>query len=150
MRELRLRSTAEALAELDKLEAAAAPSLEGSWSLGQVLAHCAQSVEYSMDGYPQNRSAIFRATLGSVAKRVFLRRGFLSHDPAAAIPGAPSVEATSTEEGLARLRGALQRFAAFGGELAPHFAYGRVSKGDYEALHAMHLADHLSRVHPQS
>lgn len=145
MRELRLRSSAEAIAELDRLESAPAPSIEGPWSLGQVLAHCAQSIECSMDGYPQSRSAVFRATVGRVAMRVFLRRGHLSHDPTAPIPGAPALEAITTPEGLARLRAAMHRFATFEGELAPHFAYGRVTKADYEALHAMHLANHLSQ-----
>ena len=48
-----------------------------------------------------------------------------------------------TGAGLARFDGI--RFATFEGELAPHFAYGRVTKADYEALHAMHLANHLSQ-----
>ena len=145
MRELQLRSSAEVLAELDRLEAGAA-SVEGPWSLGQTLAHCAQSIEYSMDGYPTARSALFRGTIGRLAMRVFLWRGRLSHDIAAAIPGAPALDGVSDAEGFARLRSAIRRFSEFGGALAPHFAYGRVTKADYEALHAMHTADHLRRI----
>ena len=147
VRELRLRSSDEALAEIERLERVAERlSIEGSWSLGQVLAHCAQSIDYSIDGYPSARSALFRATVGRLAMRAFLRRGYLSHDVVAPIPGAPSLEPLSAAEGFSRLRAALARFAAFEGELAPHFAYGRVNKAEYDALHAMHLADHLSRV----
>ena len=146
MRELRLRTAADALAELDRVTAAP-PAVPGPWTLAQILAHCAQSVEYSMDGYPTARSALFRGTVGRLAMRTFLRRGHMSHDVAAGIPGAPDIGAdVALADARARLRAAFERFVAFEGELAPHFAYGKVTKPEYEALHAMHLADHLCRL----
>jgi hypothetical protein len=35
-------------------------------------------------------------------------------------------------------------FSAWTKPLQPHFAYGALSKPDYEQAHAMHLAQHLS------
>ena len=45
---------------------------------------------------------------------------------------------------LAPLRRAVQAFAHHAGPLHPHFAYGALSKVQYEQAHAMHLANHLS------
>ena len=54
---------------------------------------------------------------------------------------APAPDAAAA---LARLRAAVQVFAAHTGPLQPHFAYGELSKAQYEQAHAMHLANHLS------
>ena len=43
----------------------------GTWSLAQVLNHAAQSIEYSMSGFPESKSALFRATVGSAAFALF-------------------------------------------------------------------------------
>lgn len=45
---------------------------------------------------------------------------------------------------LARLQGALQAFRATTAPLRPHFAYGELSRPEYELAHAMHLANHFS------
>ncbi|HWH82676.1 MAG TPA: DUF1569 domain-containing protein, partial [Burkholderiaceae bacterium] len=39
----------------------------GTWDVPQVLHHFAQSVEFSLDGFPQLKPAWFRATLGRLA-----------------------------------------------------------------------------------
>jgi hypothetical protein len=52
----------------------------------------------------------------------------------------------SAPEGLAALETASARFRAHTGALAPHFAYGPVGKGASEAVHAMHVANHLDAL----
>lgn len=136
---MRLHSFDQVLAELDRLEGADRPSL------GRILAHCAQSIEYGLEGFPVARAWIFRATIGRLAKWKFLRDGALKHDLDAEIPGAPSVEGTTFSDGVARLREAIARFRAHQGPLAPHFAYGPLSRDEAERLQSMHVADHLSR-----
>ena len=42
------------------------------------------------------------------------------------------------------LHEAIEAFHRHTGELQPHFAYGRLSKAEYELAHAMHLANHLA------
>lgn len=112
-------------------------------ALAPALAHCAQSIEYSMTGYPAMRSLVFRSTIGRLAKRQFLRKGAMSHDTDAAIPGAPAPSESTVESAAQRLRTAIAAFRTHEGPLAPHLAYGTCSREEYERLHSMHVADHL-------
>jgi hypothetical protein len=113
------------------------------WTLAQAVAHCAQSIEYSMTAYPKLRSGLFRATIGPIVKRKFLRAHSMSHDVTAAIAGAPPIAATITlDEACDRAAAALAAFAAFDGTLAPHLAYGPCTKPEYAELHWLHFADH--------
>ena len=113
------------------------------WALPQVLAHLAQSIEFSMTGFPQPKPALFQATVGTAAFAFFDARGRMSHSLTEPIPGAPSLEPAPTlVDALARLNKALGDFERFGGPLQPHFAYGKLSKPQYSRAHLMHLADH--------
>ena len=144
-RALSLTSLAQAQAELMRLASAPQRSSAAVWSWAQTLVHCAQSIEYSMSGYPQPSSRLFQATVGAAAFNVFAWRGRMSHDLSEPIPGAPSLADASDEpQALARLQQALADFAAWSGALRPHFAYGELDKAQYELAHAMHLANHLS------
>lgn len=123
---------------------AALPGLVDAPGLGWALAHCAQSVEYSLTGFPTRRGWLVRTLIGPRVLRRFIARGAMQHDTQAPIPGAAPIDpATSFTDGLARLRKALAAFAAHAGPLAPHFAYGAWSRTECEAAHALHLADHL-------
>jgi len=106
--------------------------VDGPWSIGKTLAHSAQNIECSVRGYP------------------FLRKGSMSHDVTAPVPGVaePSND-LSLQDGVARLRAAIRDFEAHEGEYAPHLAFGPLSKGQYEQFHATHLADHLKSVRAQ-
>lgn len=142
----RLHTFDEVLRELEKLEAAP-PTLVGRWTLAQTLAHCAQSIEYSIDGYPKLKPAFIRATVGPLIKKRFLAKGEMSHDLEGVIEGAPALHPQEPlRDVLTRLRSAIQRFRAHTGEYMPHLAYGTCSREEYEKLHAMHIANHLSRV----
>jgi hypothetical protein len=134
----------EVLDALDRLEG----ELPGPWSLGQTLVHCAQSVEFSLTGYPRKRGWLVRRVIGPRIMAKFLRQGFMTHDRSAPIPGAPPLGEPTLAEGIARLRSAIAAFDAYQGPLAPHFAYGAVDRASYEKLHAMHVSDHLSVLRP--
>jgi hypothetical protein len=142
---LRLANFDEVLRAVEGLPPGA--SVGGPWTLAQVLAHCAQSIELSLSGFPRPRSALFRATAGRIAARTFVKRGYLHHDLQAPIPGAADLPSGLTlDAALSRVQSAVRQFRAHQGPLAPHFAYGSVSRADYEKLHAMHAADHLAAV----
>ena len=144
-RQLEFGSLDEAMQEAGRL--AAKPDLitTSAWSLAQTLIHCAQSVEFSFSGFPEQKSALFRNTIGSAAFHVFDLRGRMSHDLAEPIPGAPALNpAVPVELAMNRLTGAVQDFRAAGDKLRPHFAYGDLSALQYERAHAMHLANHFS------
>jgi hypothetical protein len=139
---VQLTSLAEVRVFVDRLAAAGDVRNDGPWSAAQVLVHCAQSIECSMNGYPVKKPWIFRATVGRIAKGVFLRRGHMKHDLGAPIPGIPEPDGESFARACERLQIAIDEFAAFEGTLAPHLAYGETDKPEYDRLHAMHVADH--------
>lgn len=144
-RELRFRSLAQAREELETLVSAKQRVSSGGWNWAQTLVHCAQSIEFSMVGFPQLKSRFFQATAGSAAFALFELRGRMSHDRTEPIPGASKLELDSDEhKAVDRLRTAMAAFDAWQKELQPHFAYGQMTKPAYELAHAMHLADHLS------
>jgi hypothetical protein len=119
----------------------------GAWTLAQMLEHAAQSVEYSMHGFPQAKSAVFQATVGKLAFAIFDGRGRMSHSLAEPIPGAPAIApGAPLDKAIARALKAYADFEAYGGALAPHFAYGALDKAQYTRAHLMHLADHWAEV----
>jgi Protein of unknown function (DUF1569) len=144
-RKLVFASLDEALRELDRLAKAAALTPGTVWTWPQTLVHCAQSVEYSITGFPQPKSELFQRTVGAAAFSVFSWRGRMSHALDDPIPGAPPLDAsTDAASALARLQRAVQDFRASKAPLRPHFAYGELSRSEYERAHAMHLAGHFS------
>jgi uncharacterized protein DUF1569 len=120
------------------------PPKRRPWSIARVLAHCAQSLEYSITGYPELRSGLFRATIGPLVKRRFLKAGKMSHDVMGSIAGAPEIaNEIAFDEARARLHAAIEGFRNHAGPFAPHLAYGRCTKDEYAALHLLHVEDHL-------
>ena len=70
----------------------------GTWTLAQMLNHAAQSIDYSIDGFPEMKSALFRGAVGSVAFAVFQARGKMGHTLDEPIPGAPALDAQAPLE----------------------------------------------------
>ena len=137
----------EALREADRLAALDDLHPATDWSLSQTLAHCAQSIEYSLQGFPVAKSELFQQTLGRAAFSVFAWRGRMHHDLAEPIPGAQALAPTlDKHQALARLHTAANAFATATGPLQPHFAYGALTRAQYEQAHAMHLANHFSAM----
>lgn len=99
-------------------------SLKG-WSPAEVFNHCAQSIEYSISGYPALKPAWFRHSVGPLAFSAFAARGSMRHPLDEAIPGAALLSEPATQVlALQRLQQAFADFASYQGELQPHFAYG--------------------------
>lgn len=139
-------STDSALRTLAALKAQPARST-GAWDLARVLHHAAQSVEYSMQGFPAPKPAWFRATVGPAAATVFSARGRMSHSLTEPIPGAPDIApGQPLEPAVDRAVAALQAFERHTGRLRAHFAYGELDKADYRRAHLMHFANHWQEV----
>jgi len=126
--------------------------VEGNaWNLSQVMQHLAQSIEYSMQGFPALKGAWFRSSVGSAAFAVFNARGQMSHSLDEPIPGAPALDASQALKiSVQRLLDAMDAFAQFNGTLRPHFAYGELTKPQYERAHLMHLANHWTQFHAKT
>ena len=76
LRNISFSSLKEAQEELDRLEKIVLLDpkkiqLIGDWSLHQNLVHCAQSIEYSLIGYPKHRPAIIKNTIGKIVFEKF-------------------------------------------------------------------------------
>lgn len=143
----RVQTLDQALLWLDSLAMAGSATTRGAWPLGAVLEHLAQSIEMSLQGYPQPNSALFQHTVGAAAFAVFKWRGKMSHKLDEPIPGAPPLPMQGDwKVGAQRLRQAIAGFQAHQGPLKPHFAYGALSKADFAAAHSMHIANHQDEV----
>ena len=123
------------------------PQLRSRWNLSQMLQHAAQSVEFSMTGFPALRPAWFRSTVGAAMFTYFNARGAMSHTLDEAIPGAPALDASQPlKQSVQRLLDAMAAFSTFQGTLAPHFDYGTLTHHEYERAHLMHLANHWEQL----
>lgn len=119
----------------------------GAWDLAHVLHHAAQSVEYSLQGFPSLKASWFRASVGPAAATVFSARGRMSHSLTEPIPGAPDIaQGQPLGPAVDRAIAALQAFERHTGTLHPHFAYGVLDKTDYRRAHLMHFANHWQEV----
>ena len=136
-------------ATLDELQLLAkqAPAMSGTWTLAKVFVHCAQSIEYSIQGFPEHKSEFFKQTVGAAAFSAFDNVGRMTHNLTEAIPGAPEIaNNVRLNSALQRLTTALQNFQIFNGQLQPHFAFGELSKEQYTRAHIMHINNHLQEV----
>ncbi|MEL7004228.1 MAG: DUF1569 domain-containing protein [Bacteroidota bacterium] len=146
-RSLAFTSLDGAIQELNKIKSSADFTLESGWSLYQNLIHCAQSIEFSMDGFPEMKSELFQNTIGSLVFNHFEKQGYMRHNRAEAIPGAPDItKEGNLDKAFDRVEQAVIKFDQFSGALKPHFAYGQLSKSEYEEAHCMHLADHFAMI----
>jgi hypothetical protein len=135
-----------ALKKLDELSNENVSSL-GEWDPYQIFTHCAQSVEFSMSQFPEHKSNIFKSTVGKLAFSMFSSKGKMTHGLNEPIPRAPKITKNlDSMIALNRLKKSLIEFNSYQGTLAPHFAYGELTKDEYEKAHLMHLYNHLQQI----
>ncbi len=147
MRLLYFKDFDECMLEVEKIQLATELKIEGDWTLYQNLVHCAQSIEYSMTGYPQNKPKLFQNTLGALIFKQFENQGYMRHNRNKPIPGANMIDPNgNNDEAIGRLKKAIVDFDNLNRELKPHFAYGRLNKTRYAEAHCMHLADHFAMI----
>lgn len=119
----------------------------GEWDIYQIFMHCAQSVEFSMSKFPEHKSDFFKNTVGTLAFSIFESKGKMIHGLSEPIPGSPQLKSSlDTSAALNHLKKSLIDFENYNGKLAPHFAYGELTKNEYEIAHVMHLYNHLEEI----
>ena len=132
---------------LDRLDRATGVRSTTEWKMLAVLEHLAQSIEMSLDGFPQPKPAWFQATVGPAAFAFFGLRGRMNHGLTEPIPGAPVLtQLDDWKPGVKRLRTAVGRFQSYTGSLKPHFAYGVLSHPEFARAHAFHVANHQDEI----
>ena len=144
---LTFKNLDECVDELEKIQQASSIDIESDWTLYQNLIHCAQSIEYSMYGFPQNKSVLFQKTLGKLVLNQFEKQGYMRHNRNEPIPGATPIEPNGNAvEAVTRLQKAITDFDQFDQPLKPHFAYGALTKSQFANAHCMHCADHFAMM----
>lgn len=121
----------------------------GNWTLGQICRHLRLVQDPSVDGYPSWTKLL--AFLRPIMRRVLLPRA-LSDDPPRGIrtlgvfePGDSVDDALEVKQFLA----SIDRFKQHSGDFHPHPAFGRLSREEFEAVHAAHAAHHLRFLQPK-
>ncbi|MEM9101167.1 MAG: DUF1569 domain-containing protein [Pseudomonadota bacterium] len=117
----------------------------GSWSPARVIKHCALSIEYSMMGYPVQKSATFKNIIGKPVFAIFKTKRRLSHNLDEPIPGEAPYQELSLEQAKKDFQKVTFAFLEYNKVLKPHFAFGELTKDEYALLHAMHLENHWER-----
>lgn len=120
----------------------------GDWELARIFNHLRQGVDFSIDGYPEEKSPLFQKTVGKLAFNVFQARGKMSHALNEVIPGeqVATTNLMTAEQARAELIKSLSAFQDHGGALQPHFAFGTLSKEQYAIAHVMHINNHMDEL----
>jgi hypothetical protein len=119
----------------------------GRWNASQVLQHLTQGIIGSLNGYPNYQNGALQHTLGPLALQGFKGLGQMLHPLDAPIPHMPALDPhLTTAQALTALLLALDQFLAHDTALAPHFAYGELSRDDYAAAHFLHISQHMQQI----
>lgn len=134
-------------AELDRIQQAhgrGTLATTGNWAPGSNLRHCADTIRWSIDGFPEIRPpAVFRV-MGPVMKRFVIGRppppGVpLRGDVAKLIPA----QGLGLEDGMGAMREQLARIARGERMTARSPIFGRMSHEDWTRVHLGHCALHF-------
>jgi len=119
----------------------------GKWSLAQICSHLSAAVIGSVDGYGMKAPWLVRKLVGPVIWRRTMSSGRIAEGfkiPEAALPK-PGLDARAEAEAL---RAALRSYASHTGPMAVHPFFGALTRGQWDQLHRIHIAHHLSFARP--
>lgn len=120
----------------------------GNWSLGQICNHLATVVAGSVDGFPFHAPWIYRKTMGVLRRRKIFKDGRIATGIRHPIQFSPKPELDARAEAEA-LRATLRYYAGFQEPLAMHPILGWLTRDEWDRLHRIHCAHHLSFVLPR-
>jgi hypothetical protein len=123
----------------------------GTWSLGQICNHLAGPIIGSVDGFPEDVKApwLLRVAVAPVVLRSLFKSGRMPEGikvPEKLLPK-PALDDRAEAEAL---RAALRLFTAHEGPTASHPFFGRMNRSQWDQLHRIHCAHHLSFVLPSA
>ncbi|MFN3158106.1 MAG: DUF1569 domain-containing protein [Rubinisphaera brasiliensis] len=147
-REVHLETLDEFSREVDRL-ANQPTRVLGNWTLGQIFEHLARGLEAAVDGLDYRPPLWMRVT-GPALKFVILKT---SMRPGMKLPDQAAVhfrpgDATTTEEGRARLQAVIGRCQATE-ERPRHPIFGKWTAAQANKFNLMHAELHLSFVIPE-
>lgn len=146
-RHLSFSNLLEVMPEVDRL--LTGYDCGGQWSLGQACHHLATTMRYSIEGWPGLAPWPVRRSIGRVIGRRVLATGIMREG--IKLPSGwgmiPHSDLDDRAEAEA-LRGAIQYYQCLVDALPEHPFFGRLSRNDWDRLHCIHCAHHLSFLHP--
>lgn len=120
----------------------------GHWSLGQICDHLARGIDGAIDGLDLSRHRVKRGLFRKILLACTLRFGIPENYMVD--PGIEPTEPVSDEQGIGRLAAAVERYIAHDGPLQAHPLFGKMSREQWDRMHCVHCAHHLSFVVPDS
>jgi hypothetical protein len=135
----------EVMPEVDRL--LAGHTTVGNWSLGQVCNHLAGGIQKSVDGYEVQAPWLVRTTIGRVVKKKILGERRIQ-------PGIKTAESLVPKPGLddraeaEALRASIAYYLTHPEPRALHPFFGRMTGDEWDRLHRIHCAHHLSFALP--
>jgi hypothetical protein len=115
----------------------------GNWTLGQICDHLAIFMRGSVDGFSWTMPWIFRVTIGRFFLQRILRQKKMAAGvrvPKVFLPGESADDVASVESLLQLVR----RYQDHTGPMAPSPFSGELSRQEWDQLHLIHAAHHLS------
>lgn len=135
----------DVMPEVDRLLAGHATA--GNWSMGQICNHLATMFRMSVEGFGVKAPWLFRATLGRVFKKKILAERRMRTGikvPEKFLPK-PGLDDRAEAEAL---RSSIAYYLARPETRAPHPFFGPMTGDDWDRLHRIHAAHHLSFAVP--
>ena len=145
-RDLDFADLAEVILEVERLRSVSCRST-GRWDLAQTCTHLADSFTGSMDGFGVHRHVLMRLLFGRSALRDVFRTNSLGSGFTVTERLNPPLQ-VDLEHGTEALASAIDRFRSHSGPLHLHPFFGQLTKPEWDRLHRIHCAHHLSRIMP--
>ena len=146
-REVHYSSYDDFLADAERL-ATGETKMLGNWTLGQAFGHLANSLNFSIDGFPGSAPWPMK-----IMARLFMRKMMFEGPlkPGFKLPKKFEDKVVpgemSSEDGIAALRTAIGRVKS-ATSLAPHPAFGKISADDWTRANLRHAELHMSFAVP--
>jgi hypothetical protein len=144
-RPLTFSSLDEVMPEVDRLLAGHATV--GKWTLGQICNHLSLNVRSSVEGFGASAPWIIRATVGPVIKKIIFRTGQIKEGietPEDLVPK-PDLDSRAEAE---TLRASIAYYLTHPTPRVTHPFFGRLTPKEWDRLHCIHCAHHLSFALP--
>lgn len=118
-----------------------------NWGIYEICMHCAQTISYSMTGYPKMKPAIVRLTIGKAVVSKYLKQGYMKHNLQSHVSGGEKIDPNGEPAaGIDHLLSEIEKLENYTGTLKPHSVFGEMTREDYMKYFAMHISDHFSEV----
>jgi hypothetical protein len=120
----------------------------GRWSFAGICHHLAGTFNGSIDGFDLSRHRIKRILLRRLLWRLTLRYGIPENYTVN--PHLTPPEDVNPTVAVAALEQAIQRYDAYSGPLQAHPLFGRLDRAEWDRMHLIHTAHHLSFAIPHN